>query len=581
MKAARYLKNLDSLVAAAIGFYVIHLYTKYSGVGVSPDSIMYASTATNMQAHGSLLTFNGTPLTFFPVFYPFFLAIIQFVSGVDPIKAGAVINASLFAALVFTTGWIMSRFTADSRILSWERIKSSAIIRKGRVAILIIVILLIDYGVAILLSKKQIPDSLYWLSQSLFFKQAPNPVYPWFLLIFRLELVAIAIGSSYKHIVLAAVILSPGLLEIYTFLWSETLFILEILLFIIAYRQYQVSHTLKSLLWVALITAISCITRYVGITIIGTGGLLLLLDNELSWQNWRKKIGHMFFYGGISASLFIANLVMNHFSTGLSTGTREPSITSFPDNLYYFGTVICDWGALSNKSYPYAILIASVILVALIGVLLFKTFKGRINRYENIVIAFAIVYGLFIVVWASIQRFERINSRLLTPMFIPLLIACTSWVPELILLVKSKAKYVLSGIAIVLMLAFEYATYQTDWQRYDDEVDYGVPGYSDDGWNKSQFVVYLRQHKNVFKPGVPIYTDADEAVYLFTGMSSTLIPHKFFKADVEKFYKHKQFYLIWFNTLANPELIGLKDIMQNKKLVKIGSAVDGEVYFCE
>lgn len=196
-------------------------------------------------------------------------------------------------------------------------------------------------------------------------------------------------------------------------------------------------------------------------------------------------------------------------------------------------------------------------------------------------IAFAIVYGLFIVIWASIQRFERINSRLLTPMFIPLLIACTSWVPELILLVKSKAKYVLSGVAIALMLAFEYATYQTDWQRYDDENDYGVPGYSDDGWNKSQFVAYLREHKSLFKPGVPIYTDADEAVYLFTGMSSTLIPHKFFKADVEKFYRHKGFYLIWFNTLANPELIGIKDIMQNKKLVKVGSAADGEVYYCE
>jgi len=498
MKFSRYLTNLDSFIAACIGFFVIYLYTKYSGVGISPDSIMYASTATNIQAHGNLLTFNKHPITFFPVFYPFFLGVIQFITRVDPIKAGAMIDASLFAAVVFTSGWIMEKFVAHSRI--------------------------------------------------------------------------------YKWLILAAIILSPGLLEIYTYLWSETLFILEVMLFKLAYWKYMQTHTLKWLLLVGAVTTIACITRYVGVTIVATGGLLLLLDTELPIK---KKIGHILFYGTISISLLVANLVLNKLSTGLSTGTREPSITSFSENLHYFGTVICDWGALGNKPYPYATLIAAVILAALIAVLLFKAFKGRMNSYENIVIAFAIVYGLFIVIWASISRFERINSRLISPMFIPLLIACTCWVPDVIAMVKSKAKYALAGVAMILMLAFEYATYQTDWQRYDDENDYGVPGYSDDDWNKSDFVVYLKHHKNLFNSPTPIYTDADEAVYLFTGMSSTLIPHKFFKADVDKFYAQKRFYLVWFDTLNNSELLSLQDIAKNKKLVKIGAAKGGEVYYCE
>jgi len=498
MKPTRYLNNLDSFIAACIGFYVIYLYTKYSGAGLSPDSIMYASTATNIQAHASLLTFNKTPLVFFPVFYPFFLGIIQFFSGTDPIKAGAMIDAFLFASVIFTSGWIMSKFVTHSRI--------------------------------------------------------------------------------YKWVILIAVILSPGLLEIYTYLWSETLFIPEILFFIIAYWRYMQAHTTKALVFVAIIAAISCITRYAGVTIIGAGCLMLLLDNQLPI---RKKFGHLVLFGLLSLSLLIGNLILNSYSTGLSTGTREPSITPFADNLYYFGTVICDWGSLSKQAYPFSGLITSVILVALIAVLVWKTYKGRINSYENIVIAFAIVYGLFIVISASISRYERINSRLLAPMFIPLLIACTSWAPDVLILVKSKAKYALAGLTIILMLTFEYFTYQTDWQRYDDENDYGVPGYSDDDWNKSEFVVYLKQHKNVFKPGFPIFTDANEAVYLFTGMSSELIPHKFFKADVQKFYAHKSFYLVWFDNLYNAELVSLPDIMKNKKLVKIGAAKEGEIYYCD
>jgi len=498
MTLKRYLTNLDSLIAAIIGFVVIYLFTKYSGVGISPDSIMYASTATNLQAHGTIITFNKGPLVFFPVFYPFFLAVIQFITRVDPIEAGAMINATLFAAVIFTSGWIMEKFISHSRI--------------------------------------------------------------------------------YKWLILIAIILSPGLLEIYTYLWSETLFIFEILLFIIAYWRYLQTHSTKALIWVAVIAAISCITRYAGVTVIGAGGLMLLLDNQLTIK---KKVGHILLFGLIGVSLLAGNLLMNRINSGLSTGTRYPSITPFIDNLYYFGTVICDWGSLSKAAYPYAAVITSVVLLALIGILLWKAFKGRINSYENIVIAFAVVYGLFIVISASISRYERINSRLLSPMFIPLLIACTSWVPDMLLLVKSKAKYVLAGVAIFLMLAFEYHTVHTDYQRYDDECDYGVPGYGDDDWNKSEFIVYLRHHQNMFKPGIPIYTDADEAVYLFTGMSSTVIPHKDNKADVQKFYGQKRFYLIWFTNLYNTELINLPDIMKNKKLVKIGSAKEGDIYLCE
>lgn len=499
MKLNRYLANLDSLIAAIIGFIAIYLFTAYSGVGISPDSIMYASTATNIQAHGSLLTFNRGPLVFFPVFYPFFLGMIQLFSRVDPITAGPVINEFLFAGVIFTSGWIMEKFLAHSRI--------------------------------------------------------------------------------YKWLILIAIILSPALLEIYTYLWSETLFIVEILFFIIAYSKYLQTHSLKALIIVAVITAISCITRYAGVTIIGAGSLMLLLDNELTIS---KKIRHILLFGFISISLLLANLVLNRINSGLSTGTREPSITPFRDNLYYTGTVICDWGSLGKGSYPFAVLVTSVVLLALMSILAWKGFKKRINSYENTVIAFALVYGLFIVIVATFSRFERINSRILSPMFVPLLISCTSWVPDVLRLIKNKVfKYVLSGVAVIMMLAFEYSTALADYQRYDDEFDYGVPGYSDDDWNKSEFIVYLKAHKNVFKEDIPIYTDANEAVYLFTGMSSDLIPHKFFQNDVNKFYANKRFYLVWFDNLYNTELVSLQDIMKHKKLTKIGGAKEGQIYLVE
>ncbi|HWD89627.1 MAG TPA: hypothetical protein VG367_15955 [Mucilaginibacter sp.] len=499
MKINRYLTNLDSFIFACIGFYAIYLFTSYSGVGLSPDSLMYASAADSFQAHGNMMTFTGGPITFFPVFYPFFLGVIQFFSRINSVEAGAMINRFLFAAVVFTSGWIMEKFISHSRI--------------------------------------------------------------------------------YKWLILAAIILSPALLEVYSFLWSETLFILEVLFFIIAFWKYWHNHSIKALVIMALIAAISCITRYAGITVVGTGGLLLLLDKGLPI---RRKTEHILLYGIISISLLSANLLINRLTTGLSTGTREPSVTSFAKNLYYVGTVINDWGALSDKADKYAILVASVILLSLIGILAWKTFKHRINSYENIVIAFAVVYGLFIPLWATFSRFETINSRLYSPMFIPMLIACTSWVPDVLKDIHKKVvKYSLAGIAIVAMLLFEYATYQVDYQRWDDENDYGVPGYSDDSWNKSEFAPYLKKHKQMFKPNIPIYSDANEAVWLFTGMNSQLVPHKFFQKDVDKFYTQKKFYLIWFDSLYNAELTSLKDIAAHRQLKVIGGAKEGKVYLSE
>jgi len=491
--------HIDCLIFALIGFCIIQMFARYSGIGISPDSIMYASTAQNIHDHFSLITFNGTPLVFFPVFYPFFLSICIFVSGgIDPVSAGPAINGLLFGAVIFLSGWLTTKF------------------------------------------------------------KAPSLVYKW--------------------LILAAVILSPAMLQIYTYLWSETLFILETLIFIIAYYKYLQTHSIKALIIVAVVTAIGCITRYAGVTLIGTGGLLILIDNVLKPK---QKIVHLLIFGLIASSLLAGNLILNTLSTGLSTGTREPSITPFTENLYYFGTVILDWAGLPQSFYPLGIAFGSFVFLGLISLLAWKTLSRRPNSYENIIIAFALVYGLFIVLSATFSRFERINSRLISPLFIPLLLSFTFWVPKLIRHIKFNKKWLLATPFIIAMLAFEYTIAKVDWQRYDDQYEYGIPGYTDDDWNKSDFVIFLKSHPHIFKNGYPIYSDANEAVYIFTRLHSELLPHRFFPKTVAKFYLRKSFYLIWFNNVDKTELVTLKEIQAHKKLTRLYNFKDGAIYVCD
>ncbi|PTQ97959.1 hypothetical protein C8P68_103118 [Mucilaginibacter yixingensis] len=499
MQAIRGIKNLDCLIFALLGFFVIYKFAQYSGIGISPDSIMYASTAQNLHDHFSIITFNGKPLTFFPVFYPFFLSICIFISGgTDPVSMGPYINGVLFGAVIFLTGWITTRF------------------------------------------------------------RNPSVVYKW--------------------LIMGAVLLAPALQEIYTYLWSETLFILTIIVFIIAYRQYLHEHTHKALLVAALAAAISCITRYAGITVVATGCLLILIDPELPI---RKKIAHLFTFGALGISLLVANLIMNRVNTGLSTGTREPSITPLSENMHYFGIVILDWAGLPAKLDVIATAFTVIVLFGLLGLLLWKAFKHKLDSYENVVIAFAVVYSLFILIIATVSRFERMNSRLISPLFVPLLLSFTLWVPYMINHIRFSKKWLLATPFVIAMLAFEYTIYKIDYQRYDDFYEYGIPGYTDDDWNKSQFIQFLKTHKHIFDPKIPIYSDADEAVYMFTGMHSTLIPHKFFKKDVDEFLNHPHFYIIDFKKQESTELLSLKDIQTHRKLKLLHDYPEGSVYITE
>ncbi len=495
MTLNRFFKTYDTFIASAVGFYLIYLYTRYSGIGISPDSIMYTSAARNLHTHGSLITFNSTFITDFPVFYPFFLWIVLAVTGIDPIAAGPVLNGLMFATLIFLSGWIIQRF------------------RSG----------------------------------------------PWL----------------YKWLMLLAIVLSPPLLNIYTYLWSETLFILIFLFFIITCRQYLVEHSLPTLIAFAGVAALSSITRYAGITLIGTGGLLMLLDRYLPLK---KKIAHIIIYGTVASFMLALNLLRNAMTTSKLTGPREVSVTPFMENLHYFGTVMCDWAGFSTKLYPFATAIAIILFIALTAVVAFNYFHRSIRTYENLVATFALLYSLFIVVSSSISRYERINTRLLAPIFIPLLLSCTYWAIAIAKNANSRWKWVITFIFGLLMLGFSYQELTADLQRYDDENDYGVPGYSDDSWNKSPFAAYLKSKPKIFKPRVPIYSDANEALYFLSGTYAKLLPHRYFKADVQKFYRLKHYYLVWFPAMDNPELISLKDIEKFEKLTLLKRFADGAIY---
>lgn len=494
-------KNYDSLVAAIAGFCIIYFYTRHSGIGISPDSVAYLSTARNLHTRGLPLDFNDRHLVIFPLLYPLFLSSFIFITKLDPLAFAPVLNSLLFALALFTCGWMIQRFAVHLR----------------------------------------------W----------------------------------YKEIMLSCLVLSPCLLEIYSMMWSETVFLFLLLLFIILLSCYLKYPSYKNLILVSCIVSLACVTRYAGITLAGTGGLIIILSPSI---RFRKKMAHAVLFTLIASSLLAANFVHNDAHSSTLTGLREKSITSFFNNVYYFGYVLCDWLPLPENRYSIAVL-AAVFLLIVYGIAFYKRLITKIhfNSYENISLLFFVVYGMFMILSATFSRYELFSSRLVSPAFIPMLFGGSSLIMQLIKNASSqKIRLWVTVVALIVFSAFQINELKDDFENYDGVRDAGIPGYTEDPWNKdSEIVNFLRKNAKYFPPDYSIYSNADDAVYFFTGMRCNNLPHNLSGQEKENFMTEKKCYLIWFEDSNNPELLGLEETLHNKNMAILYQFSNGAIYISQ
>jgi hypothetical protein len=381
----------------------------------------------------------------------------------------------------------------------------------------------------------------------------------------------------YKRLMLAIIALSPSLLEIYSMLWSETLFILLTLIFIIYFHKYLLSHLIGNLLVVAIIAAMAFDTRYAGITLIGTGSMIIFFDKNL---RWKKKAVHILIFGVVGISLVVLNLLRNSLVTGLATGLRQKGITPLLKNVEFSGNVLSNWFSVGyNNSVFFEILAVSVMIL-----FIFYFYKN-INHwkayytYENIGVAFFIVYVLFIVISSTLSRYEQINNRLLAPAFLPLLWISTCQIPKWR---KSLPHRKLNIIFLVFTLGIgglligSYFAINQDNLSYMQET--GIPGYSEDTWQKAHIVTFLQKHPEIFERDSVIYSNHNQAVYFMTGNSVEVIPERAYKHYVKEFMDYDSCLLIWFNLDLNPDLLTLKEIRKAKKMTQLYSFPDGAIF---
>lgn len=381
----------------------------------------------------------------------------------------------------------------------------------------------------------------------------------------------------YKAAILSCIVLSPGLLEDYSMMWSETLFIIFLLLFLASMRRYFQTHSRKPLIAAAVITSVACVTRYAGITIIATGGLMLLLNTKLSFK---RRFLDALLFAAISPLLLAINLYRNYQLSGTLTGNREQSITPLIQNMHDAGVVFSSWLPFVHDDGATAITIVTAMIAGL-SFLCLRYFvrDRRIDKFESMAAAYSLFYISFMIVTATVSRFETLNSRFMTPVYIFLLWSGSAWLVSFFRQSNSPIKkWVIAGAGLLMVISFQYNQLAADAETWDGVKDAGIPGYTEDQWTKSATVHYIENDSLHFKKNYTIYSDAYDAVYFFTGRPGKFLPAREYKPGVDQFLRDPHCYMVWFTDGENPDLVDLNFITQVKKMKLVKQFNDGAIY---
>jgi len=486
----------DALLASVFAFIWIAFYTSHSGIGISPDSVAYLSSANHFSDSLQFTDYNNLPLVNFPLGYPLLLGLVKIIFFTEAITAAPILNSLLLASVLYTSSYLLLQ----------TKIKH----------------------------------------------------------------------AFFRLLILCLILSSPGILEVYTMLWSETVFVLLVLFFIVAFHQYLLTEKKNWLLTAAIVAAIACSIRYVGITLLITGGLLILLYFQL---NWRTKLKHIGLLALVGCSLPLLNIIRNKLLTETVAGIRQSSLKTVETNAHDLLNVLGYWFPNSDNDSSTTILIIGLVLMIMVFILLIYRLLQQqfFASIITLLCLFILVYGGLILFIASVSRFETLSSRLLIPLFIPLVLLIAYCFYTWMTAFKGYKK-----VLIILVFSVWYAIganhhYQTHVFNWEGIGYAGIPGYTDDLWKGSPLLKFMKSHHNNYQ--APIYSNANDAVFFLANIKAHPLPHKDLPQEIQPFLQHQHIYLVWFEYGKNPDLIDDVYIRTHFKQAKEWQFKDGSIFY--
>jgi 4-amino-4-deoxy-L-arabinose transferase-like glycosyltransferase len=369
---------------------------------------------------------------------------------------------------------------------------------------------------------------------------------------------------------------------------SEAPFLFFCLAGLVVINEYLYRKKLSILVAVSIIIGLACMTRYIGIILIGVIGLSILLLEESSWK---KKVISI----SIVATIFILPIILwiirNLMVSGMLVNRR---ITYHPIKIRQIeGAVvtISKWFCIpvdTNIAIKVIILAIAILLVVIILYEMIKYFGiySNLNRAPLICAIFLCLYvgGLVLSIF-FVEANLPFGDRILFPFHVVLGLGLIMLGRNALQLVSGSRWW--TGLAIVLCTSLLIASGGIAVQVVDDLNKNGV-GYSNNTWKSSKAMEFIK----ALPDDVLVYSNGPDVIDLLIGRQTMMIPGKrhsasndvnpSFSKEVDNMLQRledSKGFLVYFSLISwRKYLSSAEELKQRAELQAVYEGRDGIIY---
>lgn len=326
-----------------------------------------------------------------------------------------------------------------------------------------------------------------------------------------------------------AILFSTPLFAVSVMAWSEPLFILFVLLCLIFSAFYLSKNDTTTLILLSLSVALSFLSRYVGVTLILWGALIVVIFHR---DGLKSKLAHLSLFTLISALPMGIWLIRNYAVAHTLFGFPAGSAYTLSQNLTLLFNSILYWylpGIIANYRPTL------MLLGAAIGFFVGLSFKDswqnmKVNlRQISPTVLFSISSGLFVIIYtvfvviSATNTDVSVDNRMLSPVYVPLTLLLLILTETLVdpyrkrFSKKIVNSFLIIGIAIWLIYPIRATILKAVKQTQIGE------GYSGQAWMDSETIQYLLQHRTL-ESECTVYTNGPDAVYILAHLATQLSP---------------------------------------------------------
>jgi hypothetical protein len=337
-------------------------------------------------------------------------------------------------------------------------------------------------------------------------------------------------GSAISYIIgLLLLLTSNTLISVYSFAWSEGLFILLSLAGFLLLGEYLQNSKTVFLLTSSIITGLALLTRYVGISLVLTGCLCIL---ALARSSISKRLIITAIFGIVGLCPVSLWVLRNRM---LSSTLTNRSLVSHPITLDQVNTgilTISSWLCIP-QDWSLSVRIGLLVIFAaviLTGFVIFLKHYKHVKDYENRWILFVpslfiiFTFSYFLVLGISISFVDAhtpLSIRILSPLYVigVIGIVCLSynlWVQ------CEKRQMVAISLLVISSLFLLNQSFHAVSLVNSLHHDGSSSSFLNKYWKQSTIIERIKS----LPDNITIYTNAPDPIDILAGKSSIMLPAK-------------------------------------------------------